>query len=36
MLFAGGLSIAPLLFFSNGGRILAGALGGWLATRRSE
>jgi hypothetical protein len=27
--------IRPLFFVSNAGRVLAGVLGGWLATRRS-
>jgi hypothetical protein len=34
LLGAGG-AIPALLFFSNGGRILAGVLGGWLEARRS-
>jgi len=34
ILLTGGLAIPPLIFLSNGGRILAGVLGGWLATRR--
>jgi hypothetical protein len=29
-----GGSMQPLLFISNGGRILAGLLGGWVATRQ--
>jgi hypothetical protein len=35
ILRAGRGIIHPILFVSNGGRILAGVLGGWLATRRS-
>jgi hypothetical protein len=35
ILLGGGDAIHPVLFLSNGGRILAGVLGGWLATRRS-
>ena len=36
ILLAGGGAIQTLFFFSNGGRVLAGVLGGWLATRRSS
>ena len=36
ILLGGGGPIQPILFLSNGGRILAGSvLGGWLATRQS-
>jgi hypothetical protein len=35
ILLAGAGAIQPLFFLSNGGRILAGVLGGWLAARRS-
>jgi len=35
LLLGGAGAIHPVLFLSNGGRILAGLLGGWLATRRS-
>jgi hypothetical protein len=35
ILLGGGGAIHPPLFVSNGGRILAGVLGGWLATRHS-
>ncbi len=34
LLLGGAEAIRPLFFVSNGGRILAGILGGWLATRR--
>jgi len=34
ILLAGAGAIQPLFFLSNGGRILAGLLGGWLAARR--
>jgi hypothetical protein len=34
ILLSGGGAIQPLLFLSNGGRILAGVLGGWLASLR--
>ena len=34
-LLGGGEAIEPLFYLSNGGRILAGVLGGWLAARRS-
>jgi hypothetical protein len=33
MLLAGAGAVQPLFFISNAGRILAGVLGGWLATR---
>jgi hypothetical protein len=33
MLLGGGGPIHPVFFLSNGGRILAGVLGGWLASR---
>lgn len=33
MLLGGGEAIHPILFLSNGGRIIAGVLGGWLAAR---
>jgi hypothetical protein len=36
LLLSGADAIQPILFFSNGGRILAGVLGGWLARRRSD
>jgi hypothetical protein len=35
ILLGGAGAIQPVFFLSNGGRILAGVLGGWLATRRS-
>ncbi len=35
IILGGGDSIHPMLFVSNAGRILAGVLGGWLATRGS-
>ena len=35
ILLTGGAAIDPLLFLSNGGRIVAGVLGGYLALRRS-
>jgi hypothetical protein len=35
MLLGGGGPIDPLLLLSNGGRLLAGWLGGWLASRGS-
>jgi hypothetical protein len=35
ILLGGVGAIQPIFFLSNGGRILAGALGGWLSTRRS-
>jgi hypothetical protein len=33
MLLGGGGPIHPVLFLSNGGRFLAGVLGGWLGSR---
>jgi hypothetical protein len=33
ILLTGGTAISGLLFLSNGGRIVAGAIGGWLASR---
>jgi hypothetical protein len=33
LLLTGGGAISGLLFLSNGGRIVAGALGGWLGSR---
>ena len=36
ILLGGGGAIPRLLLFSNGGRILAGGLGGWLEARRSN
>ena len=35
-LLGGGETIKPLFFLSNGGRILAGLLGGWFAARRGN
>jgi len=35
MLLGGAAAIRPIFFVSNAGRILAGVLGGWLATRGS-
>jgi hypothetical protein len=34
ILLVGAGAIQPVFFLSNGGRILAGVLGGWLATQR--
>jgi hypothetical protein len=36
ILLVGGGAIHPLLFLSNGGRIVAGVLGGWLAGRKAS
>jgi hypothetical protein len=35
ILLGGASAIHAIFFLSNGGRVLAGVLGGWLATRRS-
>ena len=35
ILLGGGEPIPPVFFLSNGGRVLAGLLGGWLATSSS-
>lgn len=35
-LLGGGGPVEPLLFLSNGGRLLAGVLGGWLGARGAK
>jgi hypothetical protein len=35
MLLGGAAAMRPIFFVSNAGRLLAGVLGGWLATRSS-
>jgi hypothetical protein len=36
IVLVGGDAIHPVFFLSNGGRIVAGVLGGWLASRRAR
>lgn len=36
ILLGGGETIQPVFLFSNGGRIIAGFLGGWLGARRGD
>jgi hypothetical protein len=36
ILLGGAAAIQPVFFLSNGGRVIAGVLGGWLATDRSN
>jgi len=36
ILLTGGGAISPVFFLSNGGRVVAGVLGGWWASRRSS
>ena len=36
IMLGGGGPLHPVLFWSNGGRVLAGLLGGWLASRAAE
>jgi hypothetical protein len=36
LLLGGGGAIDPVFYLSNGGRIVAGLLGGWIAARRRD